>query len=108
MIFNINYSMRYFAMICLGILSIHKNQYVHREISSKHIFIKKYESNREFLIIGHFATAKREVDIDELDNLFSAYYGAPEQIRNKGGSQKSDCWAAGIILYEMLAGSLPF
>ena len=43
------------------------------------------------------------------DKLRETDYLAPEQIMGgKGGSKRSDLWAVGIILYEMLFGTRPF
>lgn len=51
-------ALKFFTMICLGILTIHKHDLIHRDLSPKNIFIKKFDDKRELLIIGDFGTTK--------------------------------------------------
>ncbi len=38
----------------------------------------------------------------------TAKYLAPEQVEGRSADQRSDCYALGIVLYEMLCGTAPF
>lgn len=74
-------SLKFFTMMCLGILTIHKHNLVHRDLSPKNIFIKKLDK-RELLIIGDFGTAKSiaaKTTSSTLSDVFTLKYASPEQ-----------------------------
>ena len=41
-------------------------------------------------------------------NTGTIYYKAPEMFEKGSYTEKVDCWAAGITLYEMITGETPF
>jgi serine/threonine-protein kinase len=56
--------------------------------------------------IGHAFGANRRTREDRLLTVLA--YLAPEQIQNQPGDARSDIYAAGVLLYELLTGRLPF
>jgi serine/threonine-protein kinase len=56
--------------------------------------------------IGHAFGANRKTREDRLLTVLA--YLAPEQIQNQPGDARSDIYAVGVLLYEMLTGRLPF
>ncbi len=61
----------------------------------------------DFGIAGDSA-ARRLTYANFTATLGTADYISPEQVKGKRGDGRSDIYAMGVILYEMLTGRLPF
>jgi serine/threonine-protein kinase len=99
--------------ITLGILNaleyIHKNGVVHRDLKPENIMLDP--DDRIKLIdfgIASQAGAKRLTYAGFTQALGSPDYISPEQVRGKRGDARSDLYAVGVMLYEMLSGKTPF
>ena len=99
--------------ITLGILNaldyIHKNGVVHRDLKPENIMINDQGGIKliDFGIASQ-AGAKRLTYAGFTQALGSPDYISPEQVRGKRGDARSDLYAVGVMLYEMLAGRTPF
>ena len=99
-----------FRQIILGIKHIHSQKIVHRDIKLENILI---DLNNNIKIcdfgIGRILSSKKQMLYDKCG---TPMYMAPEILlssKNKGYEGfPVDIWSAGISLYIMLSGTLPF
>lgn len=97
--------------IMLQILSAvkvaHQHQIIHRDLKPQNILIDK-QGNVKITDFG-IAMALSETSITQTNSLLgSVHYLSPEQARGGMATQKSDIYALGIVLYEMIMGKVPF
>ena len=99
--------------ITLGILDtldyIHKNGVVHRDLKPENIMLDP-DDNVKLIDFGiaSQAGAKRLTYAGFTQALGSPDYISPEQVKGKRGDARSDLYAVGVMLYEMLSGRTPF
>jgi len=93
----------YFTQVCLALQYLHKKKIIHRNIKSNNIFLMK--SGIVKLGIFHISKSLKRV---EKKMAQSIYYLPPEILSNKPYNVKSDIWALGILLYELLTFKMPF
>ena len=86
----------------------HKNNIVHRDVKPHNILITQNGTAK----ITDFGIAKAVDTSTLVDNdgmiMGSVHYFSPEQARGGYVDEKSDIYSLGIVLYEMLTGSVPF
>ena len=88
---------------------IHSNGVVHRDLKPENIMVDAEDNIKliDFGIAGD-AAARRLTYANFTATLGTPNYISPEQVQGKRGDGRSDIYAAGVILYEMLSGKLPF
>jgi serine/threonine protein kinase len=88
---------------------IHENGVVHRDLKPENIMVDEHDRIKliDFGIAGDSA-ARRLTYANFTATLGTADYISPEQVKGKRGDGRSDIYAVGVILYEMLTGKLPF
>jgi len=99
--------------ITVGILDaleyIHSRGIVHRDLKPENIMVD--ENDQVKLIDFGIASkhgAKRLTYSGISPAMGTPDYISPEQVRGKRGDQRSDLYALGVMLYEMLTGRTPF
>ena len=96
-----------FRQALLGLGYAHRMGIVHRDIKPGNIMV-----NRQGIVkVMDFGIAKvlgNRGMTRTGTQMGTAWYMAPEQVTNKGVDIRSDIYALGITLYEMLSGHVPF
>ncbi|KAG0724521.1 Serine/threonine-protein kinase Nek1 [Chionoecetes opilio] len=90
----------WFVQLCLAVKYVHDRKILHRDIKSQNIFLTDDGRVR----LGDFGIAKILNSSSELARtcIGTPYYLSPEMCENKPYNNKSDIWALGCVLYEML------
>jgi serine/threonine-protein kinase len=95
--------------ICDALEYIHDNGIVHRDLKPENIMVDSHDQIKllDFGIAGK--SGARRITFTKLsDALGTVDYIAPEEVKGKRGDARSDIYALGVILYEMLTGQVPF
>ncbi|MGA8366813.1 MAG: serine/threonine-protein kinase [Candidatus Acidiferrales bacterium] len=99
--------------ITLGLLSaleyIHSHGIVHRDLKPENIMV---DAEDRIKLIDFGIAAKvgaRRLTFAKLSAIMGTPdYISPEQVKGKRGDARSDIYAVGVMLYEMLTGKMPF
>ena len=90
-----------------AIAHAHENGIIHRDIKPQNILIDHY-GNIKVTDFG-IAMALSSTTITQTNSLLgSVHYLSPEQARGGLATKKSDIYALGIVMFELLTGTLPF
>jgi serine/threonine-protein kinase len=88
---------------------IHRNGVVHRDLKPENIMIDGDDQIKliDFGIAGK--EGARRLTFAKLSQVMGTPdYISPEQVKGKRGDGRSDIYALGVMLYEMLTGKTPF
>ena len=99
-------SLHFITQIMRGLSHAHSRGIVHRDIKPQNIMVLRDGSVK----VADFGIACLENSAQTLtqEALGSVHYISPEQARGDRTDARSDIYSAGVVLYEMLAGRLPF
>jgi serine/threonine-protein kinase len=95
--------------ICDALDYMHKHGVVHRDLKPENIMVDA-EDHIKLIDFGIAMKedARRLTFTNMTATLGTPDYISPEQVKGQRGDQRSDIYALGVMLYEMLTGETPF
>ncbi|AAZ10353.1 serine/threonine-protein kinase, putative [Trypanosoma brucei brucei TREU927] len=99
-------AMFWFLQICMALKYLHDNHILHRDLKTANIFL----TAKNVVKLGDFgiSTVVQNTLACAKTVCGTPYYFSPELCQNKPYNNKSDVWALGVILYELLTLQRPF
>jgi serine/threonine protein kinase/Tol biopolymer transport system component len=95
------------VQIAEGLQEAHEHGVVHRDVKPANVMLDR-KGRVKILDFGLAAVADRTRLTKEGTTLGTPAYMSPEQAQGGKIDRRTDIWALGVILYEMLTGKHPF
>jgi serine/threonine protein kinase len=104
---DIGTSIKIAKKICAGLSEAHRLGVVHRDLKPANIMIDK-QGNAQIMDFGIARSEKTKGITGAGVMIGTPEYMSPEQVEGMDVDERSDIYSLGIILYEMVAGGVPF
>jgi serine/threonine-protein kinase len=92
---------------CEGLAEAHRLGIIHRDLKPQNIMIDR-EGSARIMDFGIARFTESEGLTGSGVMIGTPEYMAPEQVETKDVDKRADLYALGVILYEMVTGSVPF
>jgi serine/threonine protein kinase len=106
------------AQVCEALAAAHAVGFAHRDLKPENIFLIERDRRADFVKLLDFGLAKStkvepgksNPSLHTLDGTFvgTPAYASPEQASGKQVGTATDIYSVGVVLYELVAGHLPF
>eukprot|EP01043_Picozoa_sp_COSAG02_P056007 COSAG02_NODE_6579_length_3482_cov_2.415903_2_plen_636_part_00 len=96
----------YFAQLCLGLQALHSVNILHRDLKPANVLLVS-DDRLKIADLGIAKVLNGDEPVAKTQCGTPAYF-SPELWRNQPYDDRSDVWALGCILYEMVMMKLPF
>lgn len=95
------------TQLASGLACAHDSYIIHRDIKPQNVLI--LDDGRCKITDFGIATALNSEEMTQTNSVMgSVHYLPPEQASGSGATIKSDIYSLGILMYELLTGTLPF
>lgn len=102
-----NDALFFMSQILKAVQHAHDKGIVHRDIKPQNIILLQ-NGNIKVTDFGIARFSRSETKTLTEQAIGSVHYIAPEQAKGEYTDEKADIYSLGVVLYEMLAGSVPF
>src|SRR6266700_1989435 len=97
--------------VCNGLAYAHQRNVIHRDIKPGNIMVLQDGANDGMGVIVDFGIARiagdtRNTKTDQI--VGSVHYMSAEQLQGKELDNRTDIYATGVVLFQLLTGALPF
>jgi len=93
--------------VCEGLQAAHEAGVIHRDLKPQNIMLDR--SGGVYLTDFGLAKSLEQSGMTQTGTLLGTpFYMSPEQVRGAEVDRRSDIYSLGIILYQMVTGSLPY
>jgi serine/threonine protein kinase/tetratricopeptide (TPR) repeat protein len=97
----------YTLQACEALQEAHLNGIIHRDIKSENIMVT-VKSQVKIMDFG-LAKLRGAARLTRSSSMVGTFgYMSPEQMQGEEANEQSDIFSLGVVLYEMIAGKLPF
>jgi len=103
----IDEAINYAIQIAEGLQAAHKKEIIHRDIKPANILITK-DGQVKIVDFGLAKLAGRTLLTKEGTTLGTVAYMSPEQAQGAEVDHRTDIWALGAVLYQIVTGKQPF
>jgi serine/threonine-protein kinase len=108
-------SVKVMAQVCQALHAAHERGVVHRDLKPDNIFLINRGGSENYVKVLDFGVAKLSEPIEGDKNhtvegmiLGTPVYMSPEQASGQEVERATDVWSAGVVLYELLCGDVPY
>ncbi|MCB9708547.1 MAG: serine/threonine protein kinase [Myxococcales bacterium] len=110
--FSVTRAIHVARQIGAALAEAHVRGVVHRDLKPDNVFLVKRGDDSDFVKVLDFGIAKVNSGTSTLTRAGQVFgtphYMAPEQCAGTHVDARTDIYALGVILYEMVSGSVPF
>lgn len=94
--------------IAAGLENAHAHGVIHRDIKPENILLTKIGGKLTAKVTDFGIAKANSLENTQGDYMGSVHYFSPEQAKGENVDQRSDIYSLGIVIYEMVTGTIPF